>query len=142
MTIFSTIQTYAVLGAGILMGVAASGTAFYLYNNLVDNPRILKDARKGYALESTVMALEGQLEKERYYRNLANEARDKATQSLIALSNKQKERDANAQDKISTDNPSGRPSASDSDVEWLRNSYGPKASSPSTGAAKGPTNPP
>ena len=138
----STIMTYAVMAAGVVMGVALSGTAFYIYNNFVDNPRILKDARKGYILESTVLALEGQLEKERYYRNLANEARDKATQSLIALSNKQKEREANAQNQISADDPSGRPSASDADLEWLRNAYGPEASGQSAGGTKSTTKSP
>lgn len=133
MNIFSAIQTYAVLGVGIVVGL---GT-FYLYNILIDNPRILADARKGYALESTVVALESQLQKERYYRSLANEARDKATEGLLELTAKQKERDSNAQTYISKDATSVRPSATQSDLDWLRNSYGPKTSSGSSGGPKG-----
>lgn len=133
MNIFSAIQTYAVMGVGIVVGL---GT-FYLYNILIDNPRILADARKGYALESTVVALESQLQKERYYRSLANEARDKATEDLLELTAKQKERDSNAQTHISKDATSVRPSATQSDLDWLRNSYGPKTSSGSSGEPKG-----
>lgn len=133
MNIFSAIQTYAVMGVGIVVGL---GT-FYLYNILIDNPRILADARKGYALESTVVALESQLQKERYYRSLANEARDKATEGLLELTAKQKERDSNAQTHISKDATSVRPSATQSDLDWLRNSYGSKTSSGSSGEPKG-----
>lgn len=137
MSIFSAISTYAVLGTGIAIGVVSSSGVYYLYDKLIDDPSVEAEARKGYALESTVEALSKQLEKERYYRTLAEQARQEAIQDLLELQDKQKVDEENARNKILEDTAAnGRPSVTQSDIDWLRDNRGPKASSTGSGKPK------
>ena len=142
MSIFSVIQTYAILGAGIIVGVASSGAAFYLYNNLVDNPRIEAETKKLVESQVTIDALSKQLYWERHYKDLANQARDQAVSRLADLQERQDKREKDTDNEISKDTVVSRPSASQYDVDWLRNAYRPQTSSGGPGSAKGPTSPP
>lgn len=109
---------YLKLGAGLLAGIAL----FSLYDKLIDDPLVRREALTGYVLKAEKDAMAAQLAEERRRALAATQTAEEFRKRYTALSEASRANHEKAEKAIADDNRNddGAPRVSAEDLRWLR----------------------
>lgn len=108
------------LGAGLLAGLAL----FSLYDRLIDDPLVRREALTGYVLKAEKDAIAAQLTEERRRALAAKQAAEEFRKRYTALSEANRANHERAEKAIADDTSDDGARVDPGDLEWLRRNRG------------------
>ncbi|ASY62547.1 hypothetical protein SJ05684_c10900 [Sinorhizobium sojae CCBAU 05684] len=105
----------------IAVGALAAFALFSLYDGMVDDPLVRREALRGYVLKSERDAIASQLAEERRRALAAAQTAEEFKRRYTALSERNKANSEKAEQDIESDNRTddGAPRVTSGDLDWL-----------------------